>query len=79
MCTVIMWQQMKYMQEQDLGFDKDKMLVVDINKLPWTLRHDKAPLFKNRIAAQERNAGNDRRRSSTRSLRLGRTVCLSRR
>lgn len=49
MCTVIMWQQMKYMQGQDLGFDKNKMLVIDINKLPWGMRHDKAQLFKTEL------------------------------
>jgi putative ABC transport system permease protein len=55
MCTLIMWQQMKYMQHEDLGFDQNKMLVVDVQKVPWKLRHDKASLFKSELM---RKAGN---------------------
>lgn len=46
MCTMIMWQQMKHMQQQDLGFDQNKMLLVDIQKVPWRLRHEKIEVFK---------------------------------
>lgn len=46
MCTLIMWQQMKYMQQQDLGFDQNNMLLVDIQKVPWRLRHEKMEVFK---------------------------------
>ncbi|MRG44070.1 FtsX-like permease family protein [Chitinophaga sp. SYP-B3965] len=49
MCTLIMWKQMKYMQEQDLGFNKDNMLVIDAIKVPWTLRHEKAGVFKSEL------------------------------
>ncbi|AXY74885.1 hypothetical protein D3H65_13205 [Paraflavitalea soli] len=49
MCTLIMWKQMRYMQDQDLGFDKNNMLVIDAIKVPWTLRHDKAGVFKSEL------------------------------
>ena len=49
MCTLIMWQQMKYMQQQDLGFDKNSMLIVDVLKVPWQPRHDKADVFKSEL------------------------------
>lgn len=52
MSTSIMWQQMNFMQQQDLGFDKDHMLVVDVTKVPWQLRHDKATVFKNELLSQ---------------------------
>lgn len=49
MCTLIMWKQMKFMQDQDLGFDKNKMLVVDTQKVPWVPRHEKAGVFKSEL------------------------------
>lgn len=49
MCTLIMWKQMKYMQDQNLGFDKNNMLVIDAIKVPWTLRHEKAGVFKSEL------------------------------
>lgn len=52
MCTLIMWQQMKYMQQQDLGFDKEKMLLIEIQKVPWMLRHEKIEVFKTTMLQQ---------------------------
>ncbi|WP_315815888.1 FtsX-like permease family protein [Paraflavitalea speifideaquila] len=49
MCTLIMWKQMQYMQDRDLGFDKNKMLVIDAIKVPWVLRHEKAGVFKQEL------------------------------
>jgi putative ABC transport system permease protein len=49
MCTLIMWKQMNYMRDQDLGFDKNNMLVIDAVKVPWTLRHEKAGVFKSEL------------------------------
>lgn len=46
MGTIVVWKQMQYMQQQDLGFDKEKVLLVDVNKIPWVLRHEKAPVLK---------------------------------
>lgn len=53
MCTLIMYQQMRYMQKQELGFDKDQVLVVDLVKVPWTLRHDKMEVFKAEMLRQK--------------------------
>ena len=46
MGTIVVWKQMQYMQQQDLGFDNDKIILVDVGKVPWALRHEKAPLLK---------------------------------
>ena len=50
--TLIIWKQMHYMQNQDLGFDKDKILIADADKVPWTLRQNEANVFKNDLLAQ---------------------------
>lgn len=49
MCTAIMWQQMRFMQTQELGFKTDNMLLVDVTTIPWVQRHDKAELFKKEL------------------------------
>lgn len=46
MSTIIMWKQMTFMQNRELGFNKEKVLLVNVMKVPWALRHDKAELFK---------------------------------
>ncbi len=54
MGTITIWKQMQFMQSQNLGFDKDKILIVDVNKVPWKLRTDKTNVFKNSLLS---NAG----------------------
>lgn len=54
MSTLIMWKQMKFMQNKELGFDKENILLVSTAKLPWGLSHEKAPVFK---AMLSENAG----------------------
>lgn len=46
MSTIIIWKQMEFMQNQNLGFDKNNILILDANKIPWKLRHENAPAFK---------------------------------
>ena len=46
MSTIIMWQQVTFMQKQELGFDKDNILLVNLDKLPWKLRHNGSDVFK---------------------------------
>lgn len=53
MCTLIMWKQMRFMQAQNLGFDQNKILIADVTKIPWVLRHDKADVFKTALLAQK--------------------------
>lgn len=52
MSTIIIWNQMQYMQQQQLGFNKDKVLLVELNKLPWVLRHNKLELIKTSLLKQ---------------------------
>lgn len=52
MCTLIMWQQMKFMQQQDLGFNKSQVVVVDAARVPWVLLHDKMNVFKSEMLRQ---------------------------
>ncbi|NML24094.1 FtsX-like permease family protein [Pseudoflavitalea sp. G-6-1-2] len=49
MGTIIMWKQMQFMREKDLGFDKENMLLVSVAKVPWVLRHNKVEVFKNEM------------------------------
>ncbi|MFT3823418.1 MAG: ABC transporter permease [Chitinophagaceae bacterium] len=49
--TIVVWKQMSFMQSQALGFNKNNVLLVDANKVPWTLKHDKAGVFKNELLA----------------------------
>lgn len=46
MATFVMWKQMRYMQNQNLGFDKERLLLTELDKVPWKLRHEKAQVFK---------------------------------
>jgi putative ABC transport system permease protein len=57
MGTLIVWKQMRFMQNQQLGFDKEKILVIDMNKVPWVVRHNNAPAFKHELS---RTAGVER-------------------
>ncbi len=52
MSTMIIWKQMQFMQNQDLGFNKDKLLLVDVDKIPWGLRNDKASVYKTILSAE---------------------------
>jgi len=47
--TIVIWKQMNFMQKQDLGFDKDKVLLVNTTKVPWVLRNGNANVFKTSI------------------------------
>lgn len=49
MSTAIVWKQMQFMQQQDLGFDKDKILLINAEKVPWTLRNGKTDLLKREL------------------------------
>ena len=49
--TIIIWKQMQFIQNQNLGFDKDKILIVDVNKVPWALRNNNAEIFRNTLKA----------------------------
>jgi putative ABC transport system permease protein len=53
MCTLIMWKQMRFMQTQNLGFDQNKILIADVTKVPWVLRHNKAGVFKAALLQQK--------------------------
>lgn len=50
--SIIMWKQMKFMQTQDLGFDKNKLIIADMHNVPWKLTNDNAELFKQRLLSQ---------------------------
>lgn len=52
MGTLIIWKQMKFMRNQNLGFDKNKVLILDVNKVPWTLRQNNSTVFKNELLSQ---------------------------
>lgn len=52
MGTMIVWKQMRFMQKQELGFDKNEMLIMDMGKLPWQLRHSQLPAFKASLLSQ---------------------------
>ncbi len=47
--TLVAVQQMKFMQGQSLGFDKENKIVINMNELPWGLRNGKAELLKNEL------------------------------
>ena len=44
--TIVIWKQMKFMQDQALGFDVDKVLLVTTNKIPWRLANKNADVYK---------------------------------
>jgi putative ABC transport system permease protein len=47
--TTIIWKQMRFMQNQSLGFDKDKIVLINTTKVPWGLRNGKAEVFKSAV------------------------------
>ncbi|WP_299364442.1 ABC transporter permease [Winogradskyella sp.] len=49
MSTMIINQQMDFMQSKNLGFEKEKIIVLDVDKVPWGLRHSSAEVFKNTL------------------------------
>ena len=44
--TIVIWKQMEYMQDQTLGFDKDKIVLVNADKLPWHVAQDNWKAFR---------------------------------
>ncbi len=50
--TMIIWNQVRFMQNQDPGFDKENILIADVSKVPWNLRHEGAGSFKNDLLQQ---------------------------
>ncbi|MDJ1468911.1 ABC transporter permease [Cytophagaceae bacterium DM2B3-1] len=48
--TLIIWQQLSFMKTQSLGFDKDKIVVVDMKEVQWTARHQQAKTFKKELS-----------------------------
>jgi putative ABC transport system permease protein len=43
---LVIWNQLSYMRQQDLGFSKENIMLVDVEKLPWQMRHEKAGAIK---------------------------------
>jgi putative ABC transport system permease protein len=35
--TVVIWKQMRFLQDQTLGFDQDRVVLINTNKLPWQI------------------------------------------
>lgn len=52
MSTIIIWKQMQFMQDRQLGFNKDKVLLIDMNKVPWRMLHKNADLFKSSLLSK---------------------------
>lgn len=46
---LVIWKQISFMRQQDLGFEKENIMLVDIEKLPWELRHRMAGAAKNAL------------------------------
>ena len=52
MGTLVIWKQMQFMVNQPLGFDKDKILIVDAEKVPWNIRSQNSGIFENTLLSQ---------------------------
>lgn len=50
--TVVIWKQMVFMQTQNLGFDKNKVILVNTNKVPRRLVFNSAQAFKSALKAR---------------------------
>lgn len=50
--TAVIWKQMVFMQTQNLGFDKDKVVLVNTNKVPRRLIFNNAQAFKTALRAR---------------------------
>jgi putative ABC transport system permease protein len=50
--TLVVWQQLRFMQNQSLGFDKDRVIVVDAGEVPYRLRQQQATAFKKELNNQ---------------------------
>ncbi len=50
--TIIIVQQIDFMQDEYLGFDKNKVLIVSMDKVPGRMRNSKTEVFKNSIIGQ---------------------------
>jgi putative ABC transport system permease protein len=46
---LVIWKQIAYMGKQNLGFAKDNLMVVDVEKLPWQMRHEKSGAIKDAL------------------------------
>ncbi len=46
---LVIWKQVNFMRNQDLGFEKQNILLVDMENLPWVLRHQQAGAAKNAL------------------------------
>jgi len=46
---LVIWKQISFMRQQDLGFEKENIMLVDLQKLPWGLRHQQATAAKNAL------------------------------
>lgn len=44
--TIVIWKQMKFMQDQTLGFDQDRIVLINTNKLPWQVAQNNWKVFK---------------------------------
>jgi putative ABC transport system permease protein len=49
--TIVIWNQMKFMQAQALGFDKNQIVLINTNKIPWTLGQQNAETYKTSLLA----------------------------
>ena len=50
--TIVIWKQMLFMQNQNLGFDKDKIILVNADKVPRKMVFANASVFRNTLKAQ---------------------------
>lgn len=53
MGSIVISQQLDYMQNQNLGFDKDHIMLVDASKVPWDMRQNKTEILKKTLLAQK--------------------------
>jgi putative ABC transport system permease protein len=44
--TIVIWKQMRFMRAQNLGFDQDRIVLINTNKLPWQVAQDGRKPFK---------------------------------
>ena len=49
--TIVIWKQLRFMQDQSLGFDEDKVVLIDAGKVPGQLTADSWPAFRTSLLA----------------------------
>jgi putative ABC transport system permease protein len=49
--TGIIWKQLRFMQDQNLGFDKDKVVLISAGKLPWHVAQENWKAFRANLLA----------------------------